>query len=78
MAGVTGHQALRDGGSLAPLLKQANPKHSPRSRGRRGSLGESLAQNPALLLGRANSCPAGWGKGPTAVQCSLNRRPQPQ
>ena len=37
-----------------------------------------MALNPALLLSKANSCPAGWGKGPAVVQCSLNRCPQPQ
>lgn len=41
-------------------------------------MGVSLAPNPVLLLGKANSCPAGWGKGPAMVHCSLNHCPQPQ
>lgn len=76
MAGVMGQQTLQDR-SLAPL-KHARPKHSPESSGKRGSLRMSLAPNSVLLFGRANSCPAGRGKGPAVVQCSLNRRPQPQ
>lgn len=76
MAGVMGQQTLHDR-SLAPL-KHARPKYSPESSGKRGSVRMSLAPNSVLLLARANSCPAGRGKGPAVVQCSLNRRLQPQ
>lgn len=69
-AGLMG-QARQDRGNL-------DPKRSPESSRKRGTLRMCLALSPELLLSRANSSSAGWGKGPVMVQCSLNCCPQLQ